>query len=83
MLMGCIGMARGLRMRRFHHTFLCALKVDIAALRKQASEVEALALVPLAQVAEECYGPRDSKRYVPHGAAYYKTIVQAITKCLG
>ena len=40
----------------FIHSFLCELKTPFEHLQKQNSEVEALALIPLNQFAEEIYG---------------------------
>ena len=64
----------------FHHTFLCELKVPLKSLQKQKSEVERLVLIPLSKLAEELQGSINSKKYVPHGKEYYKTIIKAIEK---
>lgn len=66
----------------FHHTFLCELQVPLAHLSKQESEVEALALVPLLQFAEESWGMAHLKKYVPHATDYYATIIKAIKERL-
>lgn len=66
----------------FHHTFLCKLKVPLNQLKKQDSEVEALALVPLTKFAEETWGMANLKKYVPHGINYYKSIIKAIKERL-
>lgn len=66
----------------FHHTFLCRLSVPLTDLRKQESEVEALALVPLLQFSEETWGLANLKKYVPHDISYYQTIIKAVKKHL-
>ena len=62
----------------FHHVFLAELKEPLHQLTKQDSEVDALDLVPLLQFAEETWGMANTRRYVPHGASYYKTIIKEI-----
>lgn len=62
----------------FHHVFLCELQVPLTALKKQESEVEDLKLVSLLEFHKETQGPD----YVPHGATYFTTVVQAIQKRL-
>ena len=62
----------------FHHAFLCELKVPLHALKKQDSEVEALALIPLIQLAEETIGLTQPFKYVPHDSKYYKAVFKAI-----
>ena len=66
----------------FHHVFLCELKTSLHDLTKQDSEVDALDLVPLLQFAEETWGLANTGKYVPHGTAYYKTIIKEIKKRL-
>lgn len=66
----------------FHHTFLCELLVPLAHLSKQESEVEALALLPLSQFAEETWGMANLKKYVPHATDYYATVIKAIKERL-
>lgn len=66
----------------FHHTFLCELKVPFPTLKKQASEVEALELIPLIQLAEETIGLTQPYKYVPHDSKYYQTVFKAIRTCL-
>lgn len=68
----------GLTDSEFHHTFLCELKVPLAALKKQDSEVAALALIPMIQLAEETFGLAKPDKYVPHGSDYYKKVIKAI-----
>lgn len=63
-----------------HHIFLCELNVPLNQLKKQESEVEDLALIPLFKFAEETWGLASVGKYVPHGPTYYKTIVQEIKK---
>lgn len=62
----------------FHHSFIAELKVPLSALRKQDSEVDELALIPLHTFAEETWGLANTSKYVPHDAAYYKTVISAI-----
>ncbi len=62
----------------FHHVFLCQLQVPLKALTKQESEVADLALVPFLQFSEETWGLANIRKYVPHGAGYYKMIVKAL-----
>ena len=64
----------------FHHIFLCELQTPLHGLTKQDSEVEDLNLIPLHQFAEETWGLANTAKYVPHGADYYKTIIQEIKK---
>ena len=66
----------------FHHVFLCGLRVPLGALRRQASEVEALKLISLIRLAEESWGLAKAVTYVPHGPSYYKNIVTEIKKRL-
>jgi len=61
-----------------HHIFLCQLSVPLNQLKKQESEVEDLALVPLFKFAEETWGLASVGKYVPHGPTYYKIIIKAI-----
>ncbi len=62
----------------FHHSFICELNIPLAELKKQEQEVEELKIIPLLQFAEESWGMGKTESYVPHGADYYKAIVQAI-----
>jgi len=71
-----------LRDREFLHTYISELKVPLANLRKQESEVEALALIPLFQLAEETWGMANPKKYVPHGTDYYGTVIKKIKEKL-
>jgi isopentenyldiphosphate isomerase len=66
----------------FHHTFLCRLSVPFQSLTKQDSEVEALKLIPLTQLAEEIWGLARPQKYVPHSMAYYKGVIKAIRERL-
>ncbi len=66
----------------FHHTYICELKVDLRQLKKQESEVADLAMIPITRFAEETWGMANLKKYVPHGIAYYQTIVKAVTRRL-
>lgn len=66
----------------FHHTYITELKVPLEKLRKQESEVEALALIPLLQLAEETWGLANPKKYVPHGTEYFKTVLKKIKEKL-
>ncbi|MGB5821545.1 MAG: NUDIX domain-containing protein [Saonia sp.] len=68
--------------REFHHTFLCELKIPLEKLKKQESEVAALDLIPLLKFSEETWGMAHLKKYVPHGIAYYSTIIKAIKAML-
>jgi len=62
----------------FHHTFICQLQVSFTALKKLESEVKALKMISLLQLAEETWGLAQPQKYVPHPASYYKTVVKAI-----
>ena len=66
----------------FHHTYLCNLKTSLTDLKKQESEVQDLSLVPLLKLAEETWGMANTAKYVPHGVAYYQTIIKEIRKRL-
>lgn len=66
--------------REYHHTFLCELKVPLERLKKQESEVENLALIPLLKFSEETWGMANLQNYVPHGTEYYKMIIKTIKK---
>ena len=66
----------------FHHTYLSELKVPFEILKKQETEIEALAMIPLIQFSEETWGMANLKKYVPHGTEYYKTIITAIKERL-
>lgn len=63
----------------FHHTFLCELRVSLKKLKKQESEVESLALLPIIQFRKEVLGVGKG-RYVPHTKEYYSTIIEALEK---
>lgn len=62
----------------FHHTFICELKVQLDTLKKQESEVNDLALLPLSKYIEELHENSSSKKYVSHNPYYFQTIVEAI-----
>jgi len=62
----------------FHHIYLCELNVPLDQLRKQESEVESLALIPLTRFSEETWGMANLAKYVPHGVEYYKRICREI-----
>ncbi|QXP57908.1 NUDIX domain-containing protein [Cellulophaga sp. HaHa_2_95] len=64
----------------FHHTFIAELKVPLQELIKQESEVEDLQLTSLIKFSEETWGMANPKKYVPHSATYYKTVIKAIKK---
>lgn len=64
----------------FHHTFLCELKTDFESLKKQKSEVKALALVPIARFEKEIDDEKHSGKYVPHSRDYYMSIIKGIKK---
>ena len=63
----------------FHHTYICRLHVPLEDLKKQESEVESLALVPIDQFRNELLAEK-SNRYVPHTHDYYRTIIKALEK---
>lgn len=63
-----------------HHSFTCLLEKPLSSLRKQESEVETLALIPLLQLAEETWGLARTHKYVPHGSKYYQAVIKAIKK---
>ncbi len=58
----------------FHHTYLAELKVPLAHLKKQESEVSALNLIPISIF--ETFVASD--KFVPNTSAYYHTIFKAI-----
>lgn len=66
--------------REFHHTFLCELKVPIAQLKKQESEVEDLALIPIHRFEKEVFAHSLKDKYVPHDRFYYESVLEAIKK---
>ena len=66
----------------FNHTYLSELKVPPEDLTKQESEVEALALIPLIQFAEEVWGMANTSKYVPHEPVYYKAVIEMIKERL-
>jgi isopentenyldiphosphate isomerase len=68
--------------REFHHTYLCELKVPLASLQKQESEVEALDLISMDLFLDELENSAHRKKYVPHDIEYYKTIIEAVYKRL-
>ncbi|MCG2462492.1 NUDIX domain-containing protein [Flavobacteriaceae bacterium F89] len=68
--------------REFNHTYITELKIPLEKLQKQESEVEALALIPLFQFAEETWGMANSIKYVPHGMEYYKSVIKKIKEKL-
>ncbi len=62
----------------FHHTYICELKTSVDHLKKQESEVKALALLPLSLYIKELQQNGRSKKYVPHDQLYLQAIVNAI-----
>lgn len=62
----------------FHHSYIAELQVPFDSLKKQDSEVEELALVPIIQFAEETWGLGKPKKYVPHDPVYYQTVIGRI-----
>ncbi len=66
----------------FHHSFIAELKVPFSNLKKQDSEVEELALIPVHTFAEETWGMANPSKYVPHDRTYYKTVLRAISDAL-
>ena len=66
----------------FNHTYLCRLEVPLQRLTKQASEVEALELMPLLQLEKEVFDPAKTHKFVPHETSYYKAIIKAIKERL-
>ena len=62
----------------FHHSYIAELILPIASLKKQDSEVEEIALIPLVQFAEETWGMANPEKYVPHDPTYYKIVLRAI-----
>ncbi|MET6992040.1 NUDIX hydrolase [Sediminicola arcticus] len=62
----------------FHHTYICELKVPLGYLKKQESEVKALALLPLSIYLKELQLNSNSKKYVDHDLLYFQAIVKAI-----
>lgn len=62
----------------FHHTYLCELKVSLDQLKKQESEVKALALLPLSKYIEELQQDASSKKYVSQDHLYFQTVIKAI-----
>lgn len=71
-----------LKDHEFNHTYICLLNTAIENLREQKSEVAALRLISLTQLAEETWGLAKTNMYVPHGPEYYATIIKAIKKRL-
>ncbi|MEH6679426.1 MAG: NUDIX domain-containing protein [Sediminicola sp.] len=72
----------GLMDNEFHHTYMATLTVGLDALVKQESEVRDLALIPLSHFMDELLHPEYSKKYVPHGLAYYRAIAKAVSERL-
>ncbi|MEQ8219604.1 MAG: NUDIX domain-containing protein [Arenibacter sp.] len=66
----------------FHHTFLCELKVPLAKLEMQKSEVADLSLITMPNFQRELESKIHSKKYVPYDLDYYEAIFHAIKKKL-
>lgn len=66
----------------FHHTFVCELKIPLASLKKQESEVENLALIPISKFSKSLRNPNEGRKFVPHDMEYYETIISEITRVL-
>lgn len=66
----------------FHHTFLCELKTPLKNLKKQESEVAALALISISKFAKEIQDTSTYKKYVAHDLSYYRAVLEAIRKRL-
>ncbi len=68
--------------REFHHTFLCELKMPLATLEMQESEVADLSLISMHTFQNELESKTHSKKYVPYDMDYYGTVLKAIRKKL-
>ncbi len=66
----------------FQHTFIAELKVSLAQLTKQKSEVADLNLTSLLKFSEETWGLAHTQKYVPHSVEYYKKVIRAIKEKL-
>ncbi|MEG3658160.1 NUDIX domain-containing protein [Arenibacter palladensis] len=66
----------------FHHTFLCELKVPLATLEKQESEVADLSLISMDSLKKELESKIHSRKYVPYEMDYYNTVLNAIKQRL-
>lgn len=62
----------------FHHTFIYELKTGLEDLKKQESEVEALALISISKFEKELKDEKHSKRYVAHPIDYYMSVIKEI-----
>ncbi|MCM4153319.1 NUDIX domain-containing protein [Arenibacter sp. N53] len=66
----------------FHHTFLSELKLPIAMLKMQDTEVDDLTLISIPEFRKELESNVISKKYVPYEMEYYETVLNAIKKRL-
>jgi len=66
----------------FHHTFLSQLKVPLAMLKMQQTEVDDLSLISIPTFRKELESNLISRKYVPYEMEYYDTILSAIQKRL-
>lgn len=66
----------------FHHVFMSPLTKPLNKLKKQASEVETLALISLAPFKSELRNTHGQLRFVPHAEKYYQTIISAVERQL-
>lgn len=66
----------------FHHSYIAELNVPFDSLRKQESEVDEIALIPLIRFAEDTWGMANPAKYVPHDPEYYKTMLRSIRDAL-
>jgi len=66
----------------FHHTFLCELKVPLATLELQESEVADLNLISMPTLQNELESKPNSKKYVPYDMDYYGAVFKAIRERL-
>lgn len=61
-----------------HYIYIAEFKTELEHLSLQEEEVADIKCIPLSTFIEELNSPTTSNGYVPHGAAYYKMIFEAI-----
>ena len=62
----------------FNHVFIAKIEVPLAHLKLQDEEVSAIKLIPINAFEKELQNPTKGKQYVPHGLAYYDSVIRAI-----
>ena len=70
--------SNGIIDNEFHHTFISELKVDVAQLKPQKSEVEALKLISIHDFYEKLEQSDSNNHFISSNRLYYETVIEAV-----